>query len=130
LLLKWHRQDPVSQKEIDRNNAAYAFQGNRNPFIDNPAFADSIWDYKGSQSAINDDIQQPEISIYPNPVNDILYINTTVFNSVEIYDIAGKKIEERSINTTSKGIDVSTLNKGTYILKISGTDITMKFVKL
>ena len=33
MLLRWHRQDPVSQKEIDRNNAIQLTQGNRNPFI-------------------------------------------------------------------------------------------------
>jgi endonuclease I len=43
LLLKWNKIDPVSQKEIDRNNAIYALQNNRNPFIDNPDFADSIF---------------------------------------------------------------------------------------
>lgn len=36
LLLKWNEQDPVSQKEIDRNNAVYKHQNNRNPFIDHP----------------------------------------------------------------------------------------------
>lgn len=45
LLLKWHRQDPVSQKEIDRNNAiaAWANAGNRNPFVDYPYLAEYIW---------------------------------------------------------------------------------------
>ncbi len=43
LLLKWHRQDPVSQKEIDRNNGIQATQGNRNPFIDYPYLAEYIW---------------------------------------------------------------------------------------
>lgn len=43
LLLKWHRQDPVSKKEIDRNNAVYSFQYNRNPFIDYPQLAEYIW---------------------------------------------------------------------------------------
>ncbi len=43
LFLKWHRQDPVSQKEIDRNNAVEAFQKNRNPFIDYPELAEFIW---------------------------------------------------------------------------------------
>jgi hypothetical protein len=43
LLLKWHRQDPVSQKEIDRNEAVYGFQNNRNPFIDYPELAEYIW---------------------------------------------------------------------------------------
>ena len=43
LLLKWHREDPVSQKEIDRNNAVEVKQGNRNPFIDYPILAEYIW---------------------------------------------------------------------------------------
>ncbi len=42
-LLLWHAQDPVSQVEIARNNASYAFQGNRNPFIDNPQWVNTIW---------------------------------------------------------------------------------------
>ena len=36
MLLNWHNQDPVSQKEIDRNNAVFGIQKNRNPFIDHP----------------------------------------------------------------------------------------------
>ena len=43
LLLKWHRQDPVSQKEVDRNNGIQLTQGNRNPFIDYPYLAEYIW---------------------------------------------------------------------------------------
>ena len=43
LLMKWHREDPVSQKEIDRNNGIQATQGNRNPFIDYPYLAEYIW---------------------------------------------------------------------------------------
>ena len=43
LLLKWHREDPVSQKEIDRNNGIQNQQGNRNPFIDYPILAEYIW---------------------------------------------------------------------------------------
>jgi endonuclease I len=38
LLLSWHTNDPVSAREIERNNAIYARQGNRNPFIDNPSY--------------------------------------------------------------------------------------------
>lgn len=46
LLLKWHRQDPVSQKEIDRNEAIYKIQGNRNPYIDAPELAEYVWGNK------------------------------------------------------------------------------------
>ncbi|OQK39538.1 hypothetical protein XM74_c20073 [Vibrio vulnificus] len=43
MLKRWHNADPVSQKEIDRNQAVYEFQGNRNPFIDHPEFVSAIW---------------------------------------------------------------------------------------
>ena len=43
LMMKWHREDPVSQKEIDRNNGIQKTQGNRNPFIDYPYLAEYIW---------------------------------------------------------------------------------------
>ncbi|RKY55430.1 MAG: hypothetical protein DRP93_03350 [Candidatus Neomarinimicrobiota bacterium] len=43
MLLDWHHNDPVSQKELDRIEAIYTIQGNRNPFIDHPNYADSIW---------------------------------------------------------------------------------------
>ncbi|MCM1517683.1 MAG: endonuclease [Pseudoflavonifractor sp.] len=43
LLLKWHRQDPVSKKETDRNDAVYSYQNNRNPFIDHPELVEYIW---------------------------------------------------------------------------------------
>jgi len=46
ILLKWHRQDPVSQKEINRANAVNNFQKNRNPFIDYPCLAEYIWGNK------------------------------------------------------------------------------------
>ena len=42
-LLNWHFQDPVSQRERDRNNIVYSWQGNRNPFIDHPGFVSKIW---------------------------------------------------------------------------------------
>src|SRR6056297_194917 len=43
MLMEWHTNDPVSQTEIDRNDAVYGIQGNRNPFIDNPDWVYEIW---------------------------------------------------------------------------------------
>lgn len=42
-LLAWHNQDPVSSREVARNNAIYARQNNRNPYIDHPEYAVSVW---------------------------------------------------------------------------------------
>ena len=43
MLMEWAAQDPVSEKEINRNNAVYALQENRNPFIDYPFLEQYIW---------------------------------------------------------------------------------------
>ena len=43
LLLRWNTSDPVDQYEITRNEEAYKIQGNRNPFIDYPNYANMIW---------------------------------------------------------------------------------------
>ncbi|MNK36069.1 Extracellular ribonuclease precursor [compost metagenome] len=43
MLLNWHQQDPVSQREIDRNNSVFNIQKNRNPFVDHPEWVEMIW---------------------------------------------------------------------------------------
>ena len=46
MLMEWHRADPVSQKEINRNDSVFKLQGNRNPFVDCPDLAEYIWGTK------------------------------------------------------------------------------------
>ena len=43
MLMKWAENDPVSDKETNRNNAVYGIQSNRNPFIDYPELERFIW---------------------------------------------------------------------------------------
>ena len=43
LLLKWNELDPVDDIETTRNKEVFKIQGNRNPFIDHPEYADMIW---------------------------------------------------------------------------------------
>jgi len=43
LLLKWHREDPVSLKEVRRNEAIFRLQKNRNPYIDYPELVEYVW---------------------------------------------------------------------------------------
>jgi len=43
VLLEWNIEDPVDAFEMNRNEIIYSYQGNRNPFIDHPEYADLIW---------------------------------------------------------------------------------------
>lgn len=51
VMLQWNDMDPVSPKEIARNNAVYGEQGNRNPFIDRPEWVHAIW---GPTATVNE----------------------------------------------------------------------------
>jgi len=42
-LIEWNEQDPPDEFERNRNNKIFAFQHNRNPFIDNPEWVNMIW---------------------------------------------------------------------------------------
>ena len=67
--------------------------------------------------------------LYPNPTKGIIEIKTKFkYNSISIVDITGKEIKQ--FNAASK-IDVNSLNKGVYFVKLIGTDntIVQKFVK-
>ncbi|HKL95776.1 MAG TPA: endonuclease, partial [Paludibacteraceae bacterium] len=50
MLLKWHHEDPVSEKELTRVEEVYKIQGNRNPFIDYPDLVDYIWGDKTTET--------------------------------------------------------------------------------
>ena len=70
LLLKWSREDPVSDKEVARNDAVYKIQNNRNPFIDNPLLAEYIWgNHYGEAFYVDQSGEEPQgdpILITPN----------------------------------------------------------------
>lgn len=65
LLLEWHRQDPVDTKEIERNEAVYSLQKNRNPFIDYPDLAEYIWGTKNKSVLSLSEISPAEATDRP-----------------------------------------------------------------
>lgn len=70
------------------------------------------------------------LSIYPNPVPDILYIKSgEEIIKAEIYDAAGRIMNTKSVK--SNAVNVSELAKGSYIIKLFSKDKTMvqKFIK-
>lgn len=137
LFYQWHLQDTVSQKEIDRNNAVYSIQHNRNPFIDRPDWVDSLW----FPSTISTGKAANIITFktFPNPVDDVF--NVLIFNvhqhtdyDITIYDISGRKIKEDKISASnSLKINTSDLEKGIYVVTLVNLKLNIsknfKFVK-
>ena len=79
LLMKWHRQDPVSQKEVARNNGIQQTQGNRNPFIDYPYLAEFIWGEKAGETInLNDLITSSDSRFVLGESNGYLKGGSTV----------------------------------------------------
>ncbi|MDO7173100.1 T9SS type A sorting domain-containing protein [Mariniflexile sp. AS56] len=71
-----------------------------------------------------------EFSTYPNPAKDVLYINTKEpLQKVEVYDLLGKNV--LSVKNNTEHINVSSLNKSLYILKLTSANgvSTKKFIK-
>lgn len=68
------------------------------------------------------------VSLYPNPVKNILFIDVPEFTSVEVYDVTSKLIFRRH----SQKLDFSQLHEGLYILKIhlaDGAYVIKKVIK-
>lgn len=87
-LLKWHYQDPVSDREIYRNNVIYQFQSNRNPFIDHPEYVDIAFENSiGSYS----EPSQPSTPREPD----------TVARDEELYQEIGFEASEGYVATTT-----------------------------
>jgi endonuclease I len=122
MLYQWHLDDPVSEKEISRNNAIFEIQNNRNPFIDHPEFAMMIWFYINSTG--DEKPYQPGFVVYPNPASDFIYVRPSTntqpeYYTISIFDQAGRSISsEHRSSTLNRGIDISGLEQGFYLLKV------------
>ena len=91
LLLQWHNNDPVSQKEIDRNNIVYGIQKNRNPFIDHPEWVNAIWSQNPAVvvSAVPENLSASQVSSY--------FVNFNWTPSTDS-DVLGYKIYQNGVS--------------------------------
>ncbi|QRM89894.1 T9SS type A sorting domain-containing protein [Lacinutrix sp. WUR7] len=129
LLYSWHLQDGVSQREIDRNNAAYAYQGNANPFINHPEYVQAIW---SSILSVDDFETVDAIKMYPNPSNgNTITIVAKENLSVEVYDVLGKRIKMQNITPSQNKLNISGLSKGLYLVRFNSAtgSTTKKLIK-
>ncbi|WP_188404805.1 endonuclease [Psychroflexus salis] len=107
LLISWHLQDPVSQREIDRNNNGYLFQGNRNPLIDNPAYVQQIWD------------PQPDTTAPTAPAN--LSASNITNNSVQLsWDASTDNEVLDRYEVLQDGQSIANLSESTLTYTVTG----------
>lgn len=110
-LLAWNAADPVSPTEIARNNASYAYQGNRNPYIDNPSFVDSVW---GTPVIDTQAPTSPTNLVANNPTSSTVALSWTPSTdniAVTSYDIYANGALNSTVTTTSA--TASNLNPST-----------------
>jgi endonuclease I len=121
LLLKWTRQDPVSTKEINRNNAVYGIQNNRNPFIDYPILAEHIWGTKkGTPWSLTSGIENVKVEFSISQPNgaDLLKINTNEQNcSYRIVSLNGILVEQNKLANNTE-INTGHLKEGMYFIEV------------
>ena len=118
LLLEWSRQDPVSKKETDRNDAVYELQKNRNPFIDYPQLVEYIWGDKKGQPfsfaalGIGEDNLNP---FFVSVVNGKVKVEIDGQATVSVYNICGTLLATEEGQTE---IDLPVKEKGILLVKI------------
>ncbi len=109
MLLRWAQEDPVSQKEIDRNNAVYKLQGNRNPYIDYPGLEQYVWGGK-TTTAFDPDNYDGKVDPTPDPTPDPVEISAPEFSPVSGVVAKGTEV---TISTSTEGAYVYyTVNNG------------------
>lgn len=110
MLLRWAKEDTVSTKERERNNAVYAIQKNRNPFIDYPGLEVYVW---GDSTAVNVDLLA-----YTNPYSgkmDTTPIDSSLINPKDTITVIPTPGD--STSNGSAGLSDS------YVLVTSATDL-------
>ena len=128
LLLKWHRQDPVSDKERLRNNYVCAWQENRNPYIDHPELVEHIWGNQADKNWTGSDMSTPTITAPAQ--GDVLDLGTVRIGNTltATLTVKGNALEEElEIIVTGTGFSASPT-----IIDVddalAGTTVTVSFV--
>ena len=98
MLMDWHLNDPVSQKETDRNNNLQTYQGNRNPFVDHPEYVNVIW---------GDGEVSPVITLSNTSTIDLGLIPTGNSSNSVNYSVSGNNLEENITVSVSSPFELS-----------------------
>ncbi len=132
VFLEWNQEDPVSNLELTRNDVIFSYQGNRNPFIDNPFLATMIWggpEAEESWGGLSNGIPNngPKFSMAVSfGFIEIFGLNSEP-HKITVFNLLGQQLTQ---NEKTNRVDISKLNPGIYVTRIeqSGRHILIKFV--
>ena len=123
MLLTWHTQDPVNAREIARNNAIYAQQNNRNPYIDHPEWVQTVWSADLSNKTFENFFAT--ISVYPNPsqFNKINIETESELDEIQLINLNGQILQKISHPKANQKIyTLDNLKQVTYFLKLNSSN--------
>lgn len=112
LLMDWHELDPVSPKEVARNNSVFSsFQSNRNPFIDHPEWVEHIW----GPTASTDEVVLEPIKVWL--AGDHLRVERSGSGALEleVYDLLGSLLKQHTVTGPSHTSPLA-LPEGIYLV--------------
>ena len=127
ILLTWNELDPVSPREIARNNAigTNARQKNRNPFIDNNSYVTSIW---GAPLGVSSFEVLNAVRIFPNPTdtNSVTISSATSLDAIQLISVNGQIIQEvKNPILQENNYVLDHLIAGFYFIKISSKEVSI-----
>jgi endonuclease I len=129
MLLSWHRMDPVSAKEISRNNAVYALQRNRNPYIDSPQYVECIWGTAATcripASVVTTGTNAPSIQVAYDLAGQRAYLTLSQAATIRLLDLQGRVLQTLTIpesgTATRWELPLSAYAPGIYLLQAQST---------
>ncbi len=120
VLLQWNDLDPVSPKETARNNAIFALQHNRNPFIDRPEWVHAIW---GGTVGVQAQ-EAPALEVITDASGIEVERATSGPGTLLVRDASGRTVLRAPLSAAREHITFSSA-KGVYIAEVTGSGSRM-----
>ncbi|NOJ76325.1 endonuclease [Empedobacter stercoris] len=125
ILITWHLNDPVSDREKDINNIVYRYQKNRNPYVDHPEFVEKVWGYNLGTGDFEYQ-KRDDISVYNKTTRSViikLENNAKSIQKISVFNFNGQLINEVQNSANQKEVEVNFKNPGVYIIKVVGSQM-------
>jgi endonuclease I len=127
MLLSWHTADPVSSKEVERNNVVYSLQGNRNPYIDRPEWTHAIW---GPFASVPEVVKPPARLWTHDGTLMVEWSGPDATGSLRVLDAAGRLVLKERIAGPRAEVELP-ISPGAYVavLELSNHRSVVRFVR-